>query len=75
MSFKSIAIAALALGTIAGGASAASAHGHHHFRHGFGIVIGGGDYHGGGCGFYREMWEDTGLFKWKRRYYMCKGWW
>ncbi len=27
------------------------------------------------CSFYREMWEETGRFKWKRRYYECKGWW
>lgn len=76
MSIKSISIAAFSMfAVLAGAASSASAHGHHHFHRGFGIVITNGGYGGGGCGFYREMWEDTGLFKWKRRYYQCKGWW
>lgn len=83
MNVKKLSIATLALfsalAASAGGASAGGKHHHFHgkhFHHGHGlrIVIGGGGY-GGGCGFYREMWEDTGSFKWKRRYYMCKGWW
>lgn len=72
LSISAIAAAALALG----GSSAANAHGSHF--HGF--------YHHPGlflrvgppprdCSFYREMWEDIGFYKWKRRYYECRGWW
>lgn len=86
MNVKKISVLTLALfsalAATAGGASAGGKHFHgkHHFHHnfhrhhGFRVVIGGGGGYGG-CGFYRDMWEDTGSFKWKRRYYMCKGWW
>lgn len=87
MNVKKMSILTLALfsalAATAGGASAGG--GKHHFNgkhfhqnfhrhHGVRIVIGGGGGHGG-CGFYRDMWHDTGSFKWKRRYYSCKGWW
>lgn len=78
---KSTAIAAIAaLIACTGITNSASAggghhHRHHFFNHGpsFGIVIGSG--YRNDCSFYREMWEDTGSFKWKRRYYTCRGWW
>jgi hypothetical protein len=44
-------------------------HGHHH-RPGFRIMLGGG-----GCGYYYAKWMDTGSFHWKKRYYLCKGYW
>ena len=28
-----------------------------------------------GCGFYKWKWYETGYFYWKKRYYICKGWW
>ena len=30
---------------------------------------------GGGCGYYYERWEKTGSLFWKRKYFICKGWW
>ena len=84
-SIKKLSIVTLALfSALAATAGGASAGGNHHFHgkhfhhkfhrhHGFHVVIGGGGGHG--CGFYREMWEDTGSLKWKRRYFVCKGWW
>lgn len=80
MSKKSIIIAALALvGAAGAGAASASAHGHHghhfhgfHHRHGLLLRVGPPVRD---CSFYREMWQDTGLLRWKRRYFACKGWW
>lgn len=85
MSIKSLTIASLTLlasvAGIAGAAQAGGGHhghgghhggGHHNFHHhGFKLVIGGN--HGRDCSFYREMWEETGSFRWKRRYFACKG--
>jgi hypothetical protein len=67
---------AVALSALAGTVGAASAghrhhhgfHKHHRFHFYSGPVF-------RDCSFYREMWEDTGRFKWKRRYFECKGWW
>ncbi|MCH9807902.1 MAG: hypothetical protein K0U74_09230 [Alphaproteobacteria bacterium] len=28
-----------------------------------------------GCGFYKWKWHQTGLFFWKKKYFICKGWW
>ncbi|KUO55419.1 MAG: hypothetical protein APF80_06560 [Alphaproteobacteria bacterium BRH_c36] len=28
-----------------------------------------------GCGFYKWKWLHTGSFYWKKRYFICKGWW
>lgn len=78
MSKKFIIVAALALvgAAGAGAASAHGLHGHHfhgfHHRHGLFLRIGPPMRN---CSFYREMWEDTGLLRWKRRYFECKGWW
>lgn len=44
-------------------------HGHHGHRN---VVVNIG---GGGCGYYYDRWQDTGSYKWKKRYYECKGWW
>lgn len=77
MSNKTKVIAAIvAVAAIAGVAGSANAnhrsmHGFHPHRHLY--------FYAGppvrDCTFYREMWEDTGLFKWKKRYFICKGWW
>lgn len=79
MSTKTVAVAAAALlSTLAVSAGSANAGGRHfhgfpnHHHHGLYLRI-GPTYRD--CSFYREMWEDTGSFKWKRRYYQCKGWW
>lgn len=68
-------LAAVALSTASGAANA----GHRHHR---GFFFGPYDHHRlyvgpvyRDCSFYREMWEDTGSFHWKRKYYICKGWW
>ena len=56
--------------------------GHHgHWGRGWGYgplfglgatVIAPDDYaYGGGCGFYRVRWNQTGLAVWRRRYYEC----
>lgn len=69
------AVAATTSGASAGGKRHFHGkHFHHNFHHHRGLrIVAGGGY--GGCGFYRDMWHDTGLFRWKRRFYMCKGWW
>lgn len=80
MSTKTVVTAAAALismlAVTAGSANAGGRHFHgfhrHHHHHGLHLRI-GPVYRD--CSFYREMWEDTGSFKWKRRYYQCKGWW
>lgn len=67
---------ATALAAVALSAAPASAHGSHHFfrnHHPHLYFYAGPPVRD--CSFYREMWEDTGLLKWKRRYYACKGWW
>lgn len=28
-----------------------------------------------GCGFYKWKWHETGSFFWKKKYFICKGWW
>lgn len=43
-------------------------HHHHHRPHYFGH-----DHHG--CGFYKVRWHQTGKFYWKKKYFICKGWW
>lgn len=30
---------------------------------------------GHGCGHYKWKWKHTGLFYWKKKYFICKGWW
>lgn len=87
MSTKSLAFAAIAavaamsasVGTANAGHRGFSFHAHHgihghHFRYRPRLYVHVGPSYGS-CAFYREMWHDTGLFKWKRRYYSCKGWW
>jgi hypothetical protein len=88
MSKISYAIIATAL-MLASGSTGAMAGGKHFKHHGFGnnfhsfhhshnrhhrpiiqLSIGGG-----GCGYYYENWMDTGSRYWKRKYYLCKGWW
>ncbi len=67
--------AAAALAAIAGAAGTANAHGHSsgfHPHHRFYFYA---DPPVRDCSFYREMWEETGLFRWKKRYFVCKGWW
>ncbi|MEO1265137.1 MAG: hypothetical protein AAFV26_05500, partial [Pseudomonadota bacterium] len=27
-----------------------------------------------GCGFLKRKWKRTGSFYWKRRYFICRGW-
>ena len=89
MSAKMIVIAAAtALTALFGAAGGASAHksggmsgsSHfmksdhdHDFHHGprFRLIV-GPSY---GCGYYYEQWMDTGSYYWKRKYYVCKGWW
>lgn len=71
--------AIIALGALSAGTSEASAggkhlrfhkfHNFHHFDHRPVFIF------GGGCGYYRDMWYDTGRFFWKSKYYHCKGWW
>ncbi len=29
---------------------------------------------GPGCGYYKARWYDTGSYHWKRKYYICRGW-
>lgn len=79
MSIKTLVIAtATTASVLAGAAGTANAGGrhfggfHHHHHHGLFLRI-GPTYRD--CSFYREMWEDTGSLRWKRRYYLCKGWW
>jgi hypothetical protein len=82
MHIKSVTIAAAAAAILmSAGSGGAMAHDH---RLSFGIS----DHHylyrphlylysglSDGCGYYYERWEDTGSFFWKRKYYICKGWW
>lgn len=28
-----------------------------------------------GCGFYKWKWHHTGAYFWKKKYFICKGWW
>jgi hypothetical protein len=44
----------------------------HHYKGGRHVTVNVGG--GGGCGYYRDKWEDTGRHYWKRKYYECKGW-
>lgn len=79
MSIKTLVIAAAATASLlAGAAGTANAGGRHfggfHHRHHHGLYLHVGPTYRD-CSFYREMWEDTGSHKWKRRYYQCKGWW
>jgi hypothetical protein len=52
-------------------------HGGGHWGRGHGFwpgatIIAPDEYaYGGGCGFYRMRWEQTGLGVWRRRYYEC----
>ncbi len=73
-----LAVAGLAVIAVSGATSAANAghrhnrhffFGHHHHRHLHFVPV----YRD--CSYYREMWEDTGSFYWKRKFYICKGWW
>jgi hypothetical protein len=77
---STLAAAGLAVVALTGVAGAANAHGHGHGRHHFffGHSYGPRLYIGPtyrDCSYYREMWEDTGRLYWKRKYYVCKGWW
>ena len=77
MSLKSLALVATAVtATMLSAAGPASAHNN---RHGLGFHYGPRVHlfigSGGGCGYYYDMWQDTGRHYWKRRYYECKGWW
>lgn len=40
---------------------------HNFHKHSFG--------HGHGCGYYKWKWHETGSFFWKKKYFICKGWW
>jgi hypothetical protein len=90
MSAKSILLsaAAAAVVALAGGVTAASAHGHgghghmghghmghhHFFHHRFGprVFVGGGY---SDCGYLYNRWTLTGSYYWKRRYLQCRyGW-
>jgi hypothetical protein len=81
MSKKSILFAAAAgVVTLAGGVTAASAHGHggphgHFFHHGFGprIIIGGYGY--SDCGYLYSRWQYTGSRYWRHRYFQCRNGW
>jgi hypothetical protein len=79
MTLKALTIAAAATGLLmAAGSGTADAHPRK------GVII-YHDYHPhprlflyssvGGCGYYYERWEETGFFYWKKKYYICKGWW
>lgn len=68
-------LAVVALSTVSGAANAGHRHNRHFFfghhnHHRLHIVPVYRD-----CSYYREMWEDTGSFYWKRKFYICKGWW
>ncbi len=55
----------------------------------FNVHIGGPRFHHGyyrpyryryipryrGCGWLKRKWHRSGRFYWKRRYYICRGWW
>lgn len=28
-----------------------------------------------GCGFYKWKWHATRSFHWKKKFFLCKGWW
>lgn len=75
MTTKLAASAAIVM-TIAGSTSA-FAHGHRHgFKFRFHHVPHArflADSHR--CDVYYDRWMDTGRFYWKRKYYICKGWW
>lgn len=84
------AAAIAVVGTLGAGASDAEArggkrffvashkihHGHgHHFRHRHAFIVATPVvYSGGGCGFYKRRWENTGSYHWKAKYYDCMGW-
>ena len=44
-----------------------------HFRKRFHGYYGGHYYRG--CYHYKRKWHYTGSHYWKRRYYVCRGWW
>ena len=29
----------------------------------------------GGCHYYKKKWKWTGSFFWKKKYFICRGWW
>lgn len=68
-------VAMVALTGVVGGAQAGGGklfHKHNFHRHNFlyaPVVI------NDGCYFYKKMWWKTGFSIWKRKYYVCKGWW
>ncbi|MGF1649330.1 MAG: hypothetical protein ACFCUN_02650 [Hyphomicrobiaceae bacterium] len=56
--------------------------GGHHFKRHFGFYKHYGPRYYGhaykvydSCGYARRKWTQTGSQSWKRRYYVCKGWW
>ncbi|MCV0371285.1 hypothetical protein [Filomicrobium sp.] len=71
----SVAIAALMGG--ATGAEAGGKHGfkHHLWKHNFHHFHHHNFHRPRGCGFYKAKWYATGKFYWKKRYFICKGWW
>ncbi len=65
--------AAIAIAAMAGGASDADAGGFkRHFKHNFHHLH---LRHHDGCGFYKWKWHKTGHLYWKKKYFICKGWW
>ena len=34
-----------------------------------------GHYAGPSCHYFKNKWHYTGSFHWKKKYYLCKGWW
>lgn len=82
MTMKSLGIAAIAASAIlSAGISPASAGGRHHGFHNFyhlnnfhhrpriRLYVGGG---GNSCGYYYDMWQDTGSKYWKRKFFRCR---
>lgn len=82
MTIKYLSVAAIAAATIlTSGITPANAGGRHHGFHKFHhfnnfhhhprirLYVGGG---GNGCGYYYDMWQDTGSLYWKRKFFRCR---
>ena len=66
--------AAITFAAMAGAASNADAGGlKRHFKHKFHHLH--LRHRHDGCGFYKWKWHKTGLFYWKKKYFICRGWW
>lgn len=79
---KALALAGtVAIPALMGGMGAAEAgkkgffhhHWKHHHHHHHYLPHFAGDHYG--CGYYKIRWHKTGSFYWKKRYFICKGWW